>query len=302
MNKRKINLSVLLFISSVLVILAAFWLFPDLTTAEIDQQRIFSYLKKQMEFGPRIPMTAGHADFVNWASGEFAENQWNVTHQKGKYQDKEIINIIASRDGTGSDDQPWLLIGAHYDTRTFATSEADPEKQKMPVPGANDGASGVAVLMELANTLPRDLDKKVWLVLFDAEDQGDIPGWDHWCLGSTLMAKEFDAKGHKPDAVVIADMIGDSDLQIYRENNSDPNLTNEIWALAADLGYQDVFIDKPKYSIYDDHIPFLKIGIPAVDLIDFDYPAWHTLEDDLHNVSAESLAAVAQVLAAWIKQ
>jgi len=95
-------------------------------------------------------------------------------------------------------------------------------------------------------------------------------------------------------------MVGDKDLQIFREKNSDKALTDEIWSTAEKEGLSNIFQDKEKYSIYDDHIPFLKIGIPAVDLIDFDYPAWHTLADDIQNVSSDSLAAVEQVLYAWL--
>jgi Zn-dependent M28 family amino/carboxypeptidase len=95
-------------------------------------------------------------------------------------------------------------------------------------------------------------------------------------------------------------MVGDRDLNIYREGNSTGSLTDEIWKVAADEGYSDYFINEEKYRMQDDHVPFLQIGIPAVDLIDFDYPAWHTMADDISNVSAESLAIVGNVLYTWL--
>ena len=115
-----------------------------------------------------------------------------------------------------------------------------------------------------------------------------------------MMAQYLEKQEQKPDSVVIVDMVGDKDLHIYREMNSDDTLTDDIWSVAADLGLSDTFINEPKYAIYDDHVPFLQIGIPAVDLIDFDYPAWHTLDDDIQNVSAESLNSVRDVLFAWL--
>ena len=155
--------------------------------------------------------------------------------------------------------------------------------------------SGVAVLLELARTLP-DETVPLWLVFFDAEDNGNIQGWD-WILGS----RQFVALNPiRPRAVVIVDMIGDADLNIYRESYSDPQLTNEIWSTALELGYASVFIDEYRHSMLDDHTPFLEVGIPAVDIIDFDYPYWHTVQDTPDKVSAKSLKAVGDTLLAWV--
>ena len=164
-----------------------------------------------------------------------------------------------------------------------------------PVPGANDGASGVAVLLELARTLPAD-SVPTWLVFFDTEDNGRVEGWD-WILGSRAFAEEVTVQ---PQAVVIVDMIGDSDLNIYYEKNSDPTLRAEIWSTAADLGYDKQFIQEEKYNMLDDHTPFVEKGIPAVDMIDFDYPYWHTVQDTPDKVSAESLKAVGDTLWHWV--
>ena len=133
-------------------------------------------------------------------------------------------------------------------------------------------------------------------MFFDAEDNGDVPSWD-WILGSQAFVEQLEGE---PDAVVILDMIGDTDLNIYLEQNSSSTLSAEIWAQAAALGHADHFIPVPKYRILDDHIPFLNAGIRAVDIIDFDYPYWHTTEDTADKVSAESLQVVGETILAWL--
>jgi len=216
---------------------------------------------------------------------------WEVDNQIFNWNGYQLTNIIAKR----SSGNPWVILGAHYDSRFFADRDADVSQQTKPVPGANDGASGVAVLLELARVLPVDLDKTVWIVLFDAEDNGNIAGWE-WILGSRVFARDLVSK---PDAVIIIDMVGDADLNIYKERNSDPLLQNEIWGIANELGYPQ-FISDYKHQILDDHIPFIEQGIPAIDIIDFDYPYWHTTQDTLDKISSNSLDAVGTVLLNWL--
>jgi Zn-dependent M28 family amino/carboxypeptidase len=208
--------------------------------------------------------------------------------------DGHLIQNVIARRGTS---RPWIVLGAHYDSRFWADNDPDPNKHRLPVPGANDGASGVAVLLELARVLPAQLEKEIWLVFFDAEDNGGIPGWD-WILGSRAFVETLKSK---PDAAIVIDMIGDADLNIYLENYSNGNLRAEIWAQAASLDFKQ-FISMPKYSMLDDHTPFLEAGIPAVDIIDFDYPYWHTTADTVDKVSVESLHAVGETLLAWLKR
>jgi Zn-dependent M28 family amino/carboxypeptidase len=136
------------------------------------------------------------------------------------------------------------------------------------------------------------------LVFFDGEDNGHIPGWD-WILGSRGFVSTLE---DKPDEVVIVDMIGDSDLNIYWEKNSDPNLSMQIWDIAARLGYANQFIPSEKHKILDDHLPFLEVGIPSIDIIDFDYPHWHTTGDTVDKISAESLTVVGETLRQWLLQ
>jgi Zn-dependent M28 family amino/carboxypeptidase len=269
----------------------AFLTQPEPVPILFDGQRAYADVETQVAFGPRIPGSDGHAKTQAWMQDELVKAGWQVEVQESEAMGHLIQNIVTKR----SDESPQVILGAHYDTRMFANNDPDPANHLSPVPGANDGASGVAVLLELARTLPQDT-VPVWLVFFDAEDNGNIAGWD-WILGSTEFVK---ANPIQPSAVVIVDMIGDADLNIYKENNSNPELTNEIWDVARELGNDTVFIPEYKHWMTDDHTPFLRAGIPAIDIIDFDYPYWHTLSDTPENVSASSLQAVGETLHAWV--
>lgn len=269
----------------------AFQTQPEPDSVRFDGQRAYADVQTQVAFGARMPGSEGHAKVQEWMRGELESAGWQVEVQESEALGHSIQNVVAKR-GEAS---PQIILGAHYDTRMFADNDPDPANHSLPVPGANDGASGVAVLLELARVLPEDT-VPVWLVFFDAEDNGRIPGWD-WILGSREFVRNNPLQ---PQAVVIVDMIGDADLNIYKERNSNPDLTEEIWAAANSLGYGSVFIPEYKFSMLDDHTPFLEAGIPAVDIIDFDYPYWHTVQDTPDKVSAESLQAVGETIQAWV--
>jgi Zn-dependent M28 family amino/carboxypeptidase len=256
-----------------------------------DGQRALGDVETQVNLGPRIGGSFAHAEFIQWLSSELEQAGWQVNIQQTTYQGKPIRNVIARR-GTGSQ---WVVLGAHYDSRLRADRDPDPANQAAPVPGANDGASGVAVLVELARSLPQDTGQEIWLVFFDAEDNGRLDDWD-WILGSRAFAESLQAK---PNAVIIVDMVGDADLQLYWERNSHADLNNEIWQVAQELGYSQ-FIPEYKYSILDDHIPFVQLGIPAIDIIDIDYAYYHTTQDTTDKVSAQSLEAVGSTLLTWL--
>lgn len=256
-----------------------------------DGSRAYLDVQTQVNMGPRTPGSDGHAQVREWMREELEKAGWLVEIHESQRLGHPIFNIIAKR----SEEPPQVILAAHYDTRFFADNDPDESKRNQPVPGANDGASGVAVLLELARTLPQDI-PPTWLVFFDAEDNGRIEGWD-WILGSRAFVEEIQVA---PQAVVIVDMVGDADLNLYYEMNSNETIRAEIWNTAADLGYGDVFIQTEKHSMLDDHTPFLEKGFPAVDIIDFDYPYWHTTEDTVDKVSAESLGAVGDTLWHWV--
>ncbi|MEA5078332.1 MAG: M28 family peptidase [Anaerolineaceae bacterium] len=257
-----------------------------------DAERAYEDVQTQVLYGDRIPGSTGHQQTLEYIQSELQNAGWKVEIQNTTYQGHPVQNITAKR----ADSTSPVILAAHYDTRMYADQDSDPNLYGQPVPGANDGASGVAVLLEMARVMPAD-QKNVWLVFFDTEDQGHIKGWD-WILGSQAYA---DALTVSPQAVIVIDMIGDTDLNIYREKSSDQTLTDQIWQAAADLGYSDQFINEEKYNMLDDHTPFLEKGIPAVDIIDFDYPYWHTTQDTDDKVSAESLSIVGNTLLSWLK-
>jgi glutaminyl-peptide cyclotransferase len=258
-------------------------------------ERALLDIEKQLAMGPRIPGTPGHDQIVDWLKSELEQYGWVVDIQETEYMGILVRNVVGKQVKEGAS-SPWIILGAHYDTRMFADEDPDPDLRDQPVPGANDGASGVAVLLELARVLPRDLPGEIWLVFFDAEDNGRIPGWE-WIMGSRAFVEHLE---DYPDAAVILDMIGDADLQIYYERSSDQELLHSIWRTAHRLGYSQ-FIPEPKYHMIDDHTPFLEAGIRAGVLIDFDYPYWHTTQDTLDKVSAESLEAVGRTMQEWLE-
>jgi Zn-dependent M28 family amino/carboxypeptidase len=269
---------------------------PAFGPRHFDGELAYQHVLAQMEFGPRHPGSEGGRQVGDYIAAELQEQGWEVQEQSFEFAGVPIRNIVGVR-GEG----PAVLFGAHYDTRRWADLDPDPARREDPVPGANDGASGVAVLLELARVLGQeDLDMEVRLAFFDAEDQGNIGGWP-WSVGASYMAKNY-AVEEFPVYVVVVDMIGDADQQLYWEQNSQQELSEAIWTLAAELGYNDVFTPTHRYRIIDDHLPFGRRKIPSVDIIDFDYPFWHTVSDTADKVSPESLERVGRVVEEMVRR
>jgi Zn-dependent M28 family amino/carboxypeptidase len=261
------------------------------TSHEFNGQRAYAAVKYQVGLGPRTMGSTAHDQTASWIISELQNMNWQVITQESVISGVSIKNIIGQR-GTGT---PIIVVGSHYDSRSLADNDPKLENRKLPVLGANDGASSVAILLELARVLPAGLDKQIWLVFFDAEDNGNISGTG-WDLGAQYFVSVLNGK---PDSVVILDMVGDKDLNIYMERNSNPQINSEIWGIAKDLGFYQ-FIPSYKYDLIDDHIPFIQAGIRAVDVIDFDYPYWHTANDTIDKISAESLKAVGETILKWL--
>lgn len=292
MTTRRIEILGLAGLGAVLIALAIWKLSPfiPLSRPAFDGDRAYQDVLTQMAFGPRTPGSTAHARTVAWLESELHQTGWQVTIQDAIEMGHPLRNVIANR----SSAVPQIILGAHYDSRLLADRDPGPGRNA-PVPGAEDGASGVAVLLELARSLPRDA-IPVQLVFFDAEDDGGFAGWD-WLLGSHAFVASLTSR---PRAAVILDMVGDANLNIYMECNSSSALSQAIWAQAAALGYAKQFIPRIKYCMLDDHTPFLQAGIPAVDIIDFDYPYWHTAADTADKVSAQSLQTVGRTVLAWL--
>ncbi len=264
-----------------------------------DAAQSFAVLKKQCDFGPRPPGSAEHLKTRDYLFGEVKKYSNRVALQSFKHrrgnESFDMWNIIA---GFGPAEGREIVLCAHWDTRPTADEELDAADRKKPIIGANDGASGVAVLIELARMFKQQAPKvPVTIVLFDGEDLG--PTGKDMFLG----ARYFVSKLDKPERInygILLDMIGDRNLNIPRERNSNvgaPETVDKVWKTAAKLGYGKTFIDTPKYAISDDHVPFLERGIKCIDIIDFDYAYWHTLEDTVDKCSPDSLRIVGETVA-----
>lgn len=256
--------------------------------------RAYQDIVHLVSLGPRTPGSEAHEQAINYFRSELQKANWTVEIQVAEVNGHILKNVIARR----SDMPPEIILGTHYDSRLMADRDPDPNKQREAVPGANDGGSGTAVLLELGRVLPSN-SVPIWLVFFDAEDQGSIPGWQEWSLGARAFVDAFTLK---PRAVVIVDMVGDKNLNILQEKQSSRRLINEIWSVAHDLGYGNYFLNEQKYTIIDDHVPFLEAGIPAIDIIDIEYRYWHTSYDTPEHVSPISLSIVGSTLQVWIRQ
>jgi glutaminyl-peptide cyclotransferase len=271
------------------------WRGPLLTANQVfSGVRAMRHVEAQVAFGPRATGTQASLRTGNYILEQLERAGWRTEVQPFLYQGVEGRNLIGR---AGSEGGPVFILGAHYDTRRVADQDAnDPEQ---PVLGANDGASGVAVLLELARVLDIGLVQgEVWLVFFDAEDDGGLDSWD-WIVGSQFFVSQLQVT---PEYAVIVDMVGDASQDIYLEMNSDPTLQACLWNIADRLGYGEYFIAEYRHSMLDDHIPFLARGIPAVDMIDFDYPYWHTAQDTVDKVSPDSLERVGRVLETFLEE
>ena len=191
-----------------------------------------------------------------------------------------------------------ILLGAHWDTRPWADQDPIPAKRQFPVLGANDGASGVAVLLEMARMMKRNPPGVgVDIVFFDGEDLGTEADPNGWFRGSTRYVEEI-ADKKPPLFVIVVDMVGKKDLALHWEGNSREqasNIVDLVWGQASSQGVRS-FRSDVRHRVFDDHTPFLNAGIPAIDLIDFDYPEWHTTHDTPEKCSPESLEGVGRVL------
>lgn len=293
---------------------------PEATALRFDGAGAYEHVLRQIaqEDGSpqyRVPGTSGNAAVADYIADTMSAlgftTTWHFFNATYGCVTTPMHNIIAER--PGSSDREVLFV-AHYDTRPVADKDPDPEARDEPVLGANDGASGVAVLLELARVLPPTNDT-VRFVFFDGEDGGGYKGrtCTDWILGSRAYAETLSGEAmQRIRAVVLVDMIGDPDLRLplegYSRTGSGQALQGEIYATAQRLSYPQ-FVPEPGPSILDDHVPFLERDIPAVDLIHLVdgsggvFPWWHhTRSDTLDVVSAESLEAVGRTLEAWLRE
>lgn len=267
------------------------------------------YVRTQLDFGPRIPGTAPHDRAGDWifarmkaVADTVVDQRW--THVTARGDTLPLRNILARfRPGLANR----VLYVTHWDTRPVSDEATDPAQRKLPVPGANDGASGTAMFIELGSVLKATPPSVgVDLLFVDGEDYGTFsPEPVDVLMGSEYFAQHLPSPGYQPLYGVLWDMIGDRDLQIYEEGNSlqrAPEVVQLVWKKAADLGYQRYFIPSPGETIIDDHVPLLDVGLHVIDVIDIDYPWHHTPEDTFDKVSAASLQIVGDVATALVTQ
>ncbi|HSG27837.1 MAG TPA: M28 family peptidase [Candidatus Krumholzibacterium sp.] len=267
-------------------------------------EEAFVFLEEQCEIGFRYPGSPGHRKLQRYLARRLEEYGANLSLQPftGVMSTGDtltgVVNIIGNYN---LDARKRIMLAAHFDTRPVSDMDPDPANRSMPVTGANDGASGVAVLLQIAKILQQhEPPVGVDIVLFDAEDSGDAGRPQDFALGSRHFSLSL--KGYRPFAAIVLDMIGDRDLEIPMEGYSaaaSAGLLEEIFTIAERLGIEQ-FKREQGVVIADDHLPLIQAGIQAVDLIDFDYPYWHTVQDTPDKCSPESLEAVGRVLIEFI--
>ena len=286
----------------------------------------YTYIETQMAYGPRVPNSKAHNDCAVWFIQQLRARGAQVELQRGQMPDyrgnmQQIYNIIGHFATPESANRPRILLAAHYDTRPWCDEEEQYSDRFYNVPGANDGASGVGVLLEIARQIGLSLQdsttnfKPVDIIFFDCEDMGTprfytgIEREDTWCLGSQLWATNY---SHQPSAVsyqfgIVLDMVGAPEAVFPKEMYSSQyaaNYQQQIWKKASDLGYGALFSNQQSYPITDDHYYVNHIaGIPCVDIIHYDVRNatgfaswWHTRQDNMDNICLSTLQAVGEVV------
>ena len=271
------------------------------------------YLEQQLTFGPRVPGTREHIECKDWLVSIFKNFGAEVIEQNFDarlYTGKTVpgTNIIAQ---INPSHRKRVLLSAHWDTRMIADYDPISSNKTKPIPGADDGASGVAVLIEIARTIQANpIDLGIDIVLFDAEDQGQSQGANTtWCLGSQYWSRNMHSMKSKPKYGILLDMVGAKAPRFARDAVSAryaPQILNKVWKLAQNMGYSDMFVNDAGGQITDDHFFVNTIAkIPMIDIINQPLgsetgfvPHWHTMQDDLSVIHKRTLRVVGQVVTA----
>lgn len=278
---------------------------------ETDGQAALTYAKAQVDFGPRIPGTPPHRSTGDWIEKELRLRADSVivqawSHKNAKGDTVVLRNFIGRFNPTAT---RRLLFLAHLDTKPTADYDTG-SRATLPVPGANDGASGVAVLLAMADALKkRPPSIGVDLLFVDAEDYGTFNPEVDVLLGSKHYAANLPAGGN-PEYAVLLDLVGGQRAQFRREGNSvigAPSVVDHVWDTASRMGYGNLFLAESGGSSTDDHIPLQQVGIRAIDVIGeygpgTSYPWWHTTEDTVDKLSADILKGVGDVMIGLIRE
>lgn len=284
-------------------------------TSEVPQfnaDSAYVYLKRQVDFGPRVPNSSSHSACGDWLVAELERRGAEVHQQRADLRafDGTVLkarNIFVRFNPDVKENR--LLLLAHYDTRPWADQDEDDSKHQQPIDGANDGASGVAVLLEIARVIAADNPGKGIDILFcDAEDYGTDNNDESWAMGARYFAQNMRANGWNPSHAILLDMVGGKNAKFpyeYFSRQAAPQLDKEFRDAAASAGYASYFPQEFGGAVTDDHLELLKQGVKAIDIIEYDKetgfnPAWHTTQDNLDNISVETLRAVGQSLVQYI--
>jgi glutaminyl-peptide cyclotransferase len=271
-----------------------------------DGAAAFRFLQAQCDLGPRVPNTEAHG----WAMAMIvhALDSLGITDEKQEFRLKDpysadtlrLTNVIGK---INPDKKKRLLFCAHWDSRPRCEMDPDSTKRMLPLPGANDGASGTAVLLQLARELvTQKVERGVDLLFLDGEDWGRPGDLDFYCLGSKEFARH--ARASEYDYAIVLDMVGDRDQRFFREEYSvryQREVVDKVWERAKKLGMATTFDTLISQAIYDDHVPLLAGSIRAIDIIDFEYPWWHTSEDTPDKCSPESLERVGRLIMSLVR-
>lgn len=282
---------------------------PTVSEGAFCADSAYAYVARQVAFGPRVPQSAAHDACGRWLAAELRRHGADtVIEQRASLPVYgPMVNIIG-RFNLAAPTRVLLL--AHWDTRPWADEDPDPANRATPLDGANDGASGTGVLLELARQFgAKAPGVGVDILLVDAEDSGSEGDDASWARGAQYFAANM-PDGPLPAYAVLLDMVGGRDARFPREMFSDANarpLTARLWRLAAEMGLGDRFPDRTGGAVNDDHLPLLRAGIPAVDIIETDHPhtgsfnpTWHTLNDNLDNIDPATLGAVGRLVSTLI--
>ena len=294
-------------VKKIFILLFFFKIVVMQTIPYFDADKAFLYLEKQCDFGPRYPGSDGHLDFKNYLNEFLSDKgdtlisyEYLIKHPYANH-DIPLYNFLI-RFNLKSKNR--ILFMAHWDTREIADQDEDKNNHVLPILGANDGASGIALLMVLTEILDKNALNTIGIdVLFvDGEDLGRPGEIENYCLGTSKFCEKL--PNPIPNYAICIDMIADHNPEFLIEPYSweqAPFLVQSIWGLANDLGYTEFKTEFYKTYIYDDHRRlYLDSYIPAIDIIDFDYPYWHTLKDTPENCSSRGLKIVGNVLSEFI--
>ena len=275
---------------------------------KFDGESALRYAKAQLDFGPRIPGTPGAQKAGDWIITEMKQRADTVivqtwTHTTVDGKQLPMRNILARFNPSATDR---ILYVTHWDTRPVSDAAENLGERQLPVPGANDGASGVGLFVALGDALKKNPPPGgVDLLFVDGEDYGEFDDkLADVLIGSAYFAKNPPESGYKPIFGVLWDMIGDADLAIKKEGYSlqrAPEVVDRVWAKAAELGHDRVFLPIDTGGITDDHVPLLEAGYRVIDVIDLDYPYHHRPTDTLDKISARSLSIVGEVAEALLR-